>query len=708
MQIVRSSVLRRAAGALLVAAVVTHPLAAQDVASRVATGSPGAIVPAAAPIQWTSGSAFPVALDHHVTFVTSGSKGDYLHVIGGHDGGRMRSTAWQAKIGRDGSIGAWEQGQALPAERAGMAFASDGRYAILAGGKSTTKDVAQDVFVAHIWGDGRLGAWKATPFTLPAKRFHTGAVIANGYVYVIGGNDGTSATRTVFRAKIDRTGTLSAWTTLDSLPGPRSHQAAFVHEGAIWLVAGIAGNPMGDAKPLGDVLRAEIGRDGALGEWKTVSQLDTPFATHAAVVHGGFLYVIGGVEDNAKMSDRVLRAALTKDGSLGAWESTASPLPAARAHVHQVPVLRDHLFSIGGSRSGRALDDELSTAEALALVEQMAALGVREITLIGGEAYLHPGFLDVARAITSHGMHCSVTTGGRALDESLAQAMAAAGVVTASVSVDGDELAHDRIRRQKGSHGRALSAIRALKRAGLRPSINTQVNRWSFASLGAVVDMMVSEGARAWMPIITVPMGRGADQVDMLFQPYQLVDVVAVLAEHASRARAAGILVTPGNNVGYFGPHEHVLRSEFAGKYGGSCGAGRTTMGVEADGNIKSCPGLPTDAYSSGFIRDHALETLWERGRAMRYTRERTVDDLWGFCRTCYYADVCMAGCTWTSHVILGRPGNNPYCYHRAATLREQGKRERLVPMEAPRGVPFDHGSFRIELEDIPTREGTS
>ena len=357
MQIVRTTALRRAAGALLVAAAA-HPLAAQDVATRIAAGSPGAIVPpAAAPIQWASGSAFPVSLDHHVTFVTSGSKGDFLHVVGGHDGGRMRSNAWQAKVDRSGRIGAWEQGQALPVERAGMAFASDGRYAILAGGRASATEVAQDVYVAHIWGDGRLGAWKATPFTLPAKRFHTGAVIAGGYVYVIGGNDGTGATSTVFRAKIARTGEVSAWTTLDSLPGARSHQAAFVHENAIYLVAGIAGNPAGDAKPLGDVLRAEIGKDGALGEWKTVSQLDTPFATHAAVVHDGFLYVIGGVEDNARMSDRVLRAALAKDGSIGAWESTASPLPAARAHVHQVPVLRDHLFSIGGSRSGKALDE---------------------------------------------------------------------------------------------------------------------------------------------------------------------------------------------------------------------------------------------------------------------------------------------------------------------------------------------------------------
>ena len=41
-----------------------------------------------------------------------------------------------------------------------------------------------------------------------------------------------------------------------------------------------------------------------------------------------------------------------------------------------------------GSRAGHARPDELTTAECLDLVRQMAELGVKEVTLIGGEAYL--------------------------------------------------------------------------------------------------------------------------------------------------------------------------------------------------------------------------------------------------------------------------------------------------------------------------------
>ncbi len=41
-----------------------------------------------------------------------------------------------------------------------------------------------------------------------------------------------------------------------------------------------------------------------------------------------------------------------------------------------------------GSRAGKARPDELTTAECIDLVDQMADLGVLEVTLIGGEAYL--------------------------------------------------------------------------------------------------------------------------------------------------------------------------------------------------------------------------------------------------------------------------------------------------------------------------------
>jgi radical SAM protein with 4Fe4S-binding SPASM domain len=178
-----------------------------------------------------------------------------------------------------------------------------------------------------------------------------------------------------------------------------------------------------------------------------------------------------------------------------------------------------------------------------------------------------------------------------------------------------------------------------------------------------------------------------------------------MLGELHARAKELGISIWPGNNVGYFGPEESKLRGTLPLGHTGSCGAGRAILGIEADGSIKGCPSLPSAEWTGGNVRDTTLKDIWERAEPLRYTRDRTVDSLWGYCRTCYYAETCMAGCTWTSFVFFGKAGNNPYCHHRALEMRRAGKRERLVPREAAPGEPFDHGRFEILVEDLNTGE---
>ncbi len=61
-------------------------------------------------------------------------------------------------------------------------------------------------------------------------------------------------------------------------------------------------------------------------------------------------------------------------------------------------------------RAGDARPTELTTEQALAVVRELADLGAEEVVLIGGEAYLHPGFLDIARALAASGhLHDALT-----------------------------------------------------------------------------------------------------------------------------------------------------------------------------------------------------------------------------------------------------------------------------------------------------------
>lgn len=77
--------------------------------------------------------------------------------------------------------------------------------------------------------------------------------------------------------------------------------------------------------------------------------MDHAYATHATAVHGGALWLFGGVEDNARFVDVVLRAPFAADGKLGTWKQLAVGLPAARSHVHQVPVFQNRVYSAAGS-----------------------------------------------------------------------------------------------------------------------------------------------------------------------------------------------------------------------------------------------------------------------------------------------------------------------------------------------------------------------
>lgn len=355
-----------------------------------------------------------------------------------------------------------------------------------------------------------------------------------------------------------------------------------------------------------------------------------------------------------------------------------------------------------GSRAGRERPDELSTAESLDLVRQLAALGVLEVSLIGGEAYLRDDWLEIIAAVRAAGMQCTMVTGGRGLTAERALAAAAAGLQSVSVSIDGGAESHDRLRGVVGSHRAALEAARNLTGAGIPVAVNTQINRLSMPDLSGVLDTAIALGAHAWQIMLTVAMGRAADEPDILIQPYELLALFPLLATLKSRCDVASVRLLPGNNIGYFGPLESVLRGTFPRGHKGSCGAGCSTIGIEANGAVKGCPSLQTVPWTGGNIRDAALADIWERAAPLRVMRDRTVDDLRGFCRTCYYADECRAGCTWTGFSLFGKAGDNPLCHHRALEMQARGLRERLVRVAPAPGVPFDHGCFEIVLEEVP------
>lgn len=354
-----------------------------------------------------------------------------------------------------------------------------------------------------------------------------------------------------------------------------------------------------------------------------------------------------------------------------------------------------------GSRAGKARRDELSTEEALRVVDELAELGTREVTLIGGEAYLHEGWLDVIAALAKKGIEVGLLTGGRGMSSERAKLAKEAGATTVSVSVDALEATHDVLRGRKGSYRAALEAISNARDAGLRVSANTQIARPALREIEPMFEGLLDLGVVAWQVSMTVPMGRAADHPNLLLEPYQVLEVLPMLARLAKRAEARGARIFPGNDIGYFGPHETVLRPEGPRL---SCQAGVLGMGLEADGAVKGCPSLPSRDYVGGNVRDASLRDVWERAEPLRMNRGKS-PVLWGFCASCYYAEACLGGCSWTAHVLFGKRGNNPYCHHRAIELLQKGIRERIEQVARAPGEPFDYGAFRCVEEPWPEAE---
>jgi radical SAM protein with 4Fe4S-binding SPASM domain len=353
-----------------------------------------------------------------------------------------------------------------------------------------------------------------------------------------------------------------------------------------------------------------------------------------------------------------------------------------------------------GPRAGSARADELSTDEALQLVDALAELGVGEVTLIGGEAYLRDDVLLVVRRIRERGMAATMTTGGLTLTRRRAAALAEAGLQHVSVSIDGLAATHDALRTE-GGFVRAIDALRSMRDAGVSIGANTQINRRTMGELVTLGARLADEGINAWQLILTIAHGNAADEPDLVLQPYMMLELYDELAKVVELCEARRIAIWPGNNLGYFGPLESRLRRhQNAGGHYRGCQAGTSVIGIQSDGRIKSCPTLGGAHNTGGSIREHDLATIWDGAPELRALGGRTIDDLWGFCRTCYYAKTCMGGCSATSEPLFGRPGNNPFCHHRARELRRQGLRERIEPI-----APADPASFGVAAYRLITEE---
>ena len=348
-----------------------------------------------------------------------------------------------------------------------------------------------------------------------------------------------------------------------------------------------------------------------------------------------------------------------------------------------------------GSRAGKVRPSEMSVRECLGVVDQLADLGCELVTLSGGEPTLKKGWDRIAAAIAARGIYVNMVTNGaygsakRARD--VAARAQAAGMCNVGVSIDGTELIHDHV-RGAGTFADSIAAIGHFRAAGLRTAIMTTISRLNLPHLPAIRKIAIDSGATMWRLQLAKPMGTMGDNRDLVIDPTDLLTLMPLLA---SLKKAGGIHLTVGDSIGYYGPHDKVLRGRgWRGRKEcwKGCQAGMQAIGIEADGGVKGCLSLQakwgeSDPFVEGNLRHNTLEEIWYRRGIFAFNRNFHTDQLTGGCRACRFGSLCRGGARCVSSAVLQKLTEDPYCWYRVASDERARQRRPVTQWAAAAGT---------------------
>jgi hypothetical protein len=187
-------------------------------------------------------------------------------------------------------------------------------------------------------GTGACSGWCTTSaYNLPSARSNFSLVAYNGFLYAIGGIDGSgNRASTVYIAKLGANGEPQLWHPSDSnktnwvywytdsgLSNTRSSFGAVAYNNRLYVIGGLTGTGTGTA--VSTVQIANINPNGTLGSWATSTALGSAVYGNDIQVYNDRLYVIGGSASvGGAPSTSVYYNKINSDGTLNSWQSTTA------------------------------------------------------------------------------------------------------------------------------------------------------------------------------------------------------------------------------------------------------------------------------------------------------------------------------------------------------------------------------------------------
>lgn len=220
---------------------------------------------------------------------------------------------------------------------------------------------------------GRFDAWTST-LALPAARWNHQTAVYGGYIYVVGGNSGSSSQTTVYWAKINNStgaieapnpgnGACASWCTSSNydLPSSRQGAAIVIYSGYMYIMGGI--NGAGTRQDT--VYIAKIGANGEPQLWHPTdtrkdnwvywysdTALSSARSLSRAVAYNNTMYIVGGTTAGTTTGiATVERASISPTGVLTNWTAETGLGTGNERYGMGVHVYNDYLYVIGGAKS---------------------------------------------------------------------------------------------------------------------------------------------------------------------------------------------------------------------------------------------------------------------------------------------------------------------------------------------------------------------
>lgn len=293
---------------------------------------------------------------------------------------------------------------------------------------------------------------------------------------------------------------------------------------------------------------------------------------------------------------------------------------------------RTELIQIGKVSDSSQITTEGQTADFLRIVDEAADLGFSEVKLTGGEALLNKDFLLIAAKAKSRGMRVNLLTNGSLITPNLAQEIAKC-VDSISISVDSDNPEeHDAV-RGRGTHAKAVNAIKLLREAGAK-----------YIHVNAVVTPVNVNSIASFLEYAETTLG--ADKITTAGSGIKVEDP-------QNRWGAADYQLTKEQQFqifeqtrDYYGRKEvqHRAPVHRAQLFRKQCGVGNGIVSIDANGDIYPCQTLHRSEFHCGNAFKSGLRAVLAESEIIKKSKQAAVDVL-PECKTCPVRYVCAGGC---------------------------------------------------------------